>query len=180
VSNRQRKLRRKQTAAAPRVPKAADEAKVVKVAADEPRPKEPADRDGYVWLARKRKWMTPALIGAGFHYRDLVRAASPGAVKSCIEGLGGAGGGQTLGLPFGGQFSDSAAQLELFVIRSFTFGNQADLVTVMDGVCGVGHTLRYLAGGDHHRAAELETALRIALDLLANARAEKLRPKKAA
>jgi hypothetical protein len=48
---------------------------------------------------------------------------------------------------------------------------QVDMLTVMDGVCGQGYTLRYLAGGDKHRAAELLVALRLALDMLVAYRA---------
>lgn len=178
LSNRQRRELRKQAPTAPRLPKADASAKVVKVAPAE-KAAEPANRDGLVWLAKKKRLTIPQ-IGAGFYYRDLFRTASPGSVKSCVEGLGGVGGGHVASLPFGGQYTDSAAQLELFVIRSLTFADQPDLVTAMDGVCGVGHTLRYLAGGDRHRADQLEVALRIALDLLTSVRAAKLKAAKRA
>jgi hypothetical protein len=84
---------------------------------------------------------------------------------------GGAGKGSPVGL--GGSFDDADKKLQLWVIRNHTLGGQGDLITVMDGVCGQGWTLRYLAGGNQVRAAELEQALRIALDLMVGVRRAK-------
>lgn len=177
ISNRQRKAAKRTSPTAPRMPKATDAEKVVKVAAParDARTQEPADRDGLLWLVRKKR-LTTLQIGAGIYYRDLFRAAAPGIMKSCLDGAEGGGvynAGKGGGLPFEGEYLDGDAQLQLFVIRSLTLGEQPDLVTVMDGVCGIGHTVRYLAGGDQLRAAQLEAALRIALDLVVAVRAAK-------
>lgn len=139
-------------------------------------PDEPPTRDGLAWLVDpKRKVISRPQCREGIYYRDLFRVAEPGAmIQSSIESLGmGGGSGRGGGVMLGGSYEDAAAKLELFVIRKFLFGDQEDLITAMDGVCGQGWTLRYLAGGDHHRAKELETALRIALDLMLNNRKAK-------
>jgi hypothetical protein len=134
------------------------------------------DRDGLMWLVdKRRRRITQAQCREGLHYRDLFRVVEPGAaIKSSIESLGmGGGGGKGSPVALGGSFEDSQAKLELHVIREHLFGGQEDLKTVMDGVCGHGWTLRYLAGRNQMRAAELEQALRIALDLMVGNRALK-------
>ena len=55
---------------------------------------------------------------------------------------------------------------ELFVIRHQILAGQYDMLTALDGVCGVGHTLREL-GKTQARAIALEQALMCALDLIA-------------
>jgi hypothetical protein len=164
VSNRVRKLRVKALPAAPRYPQGDATVRVAKVV-PEAAPPEPIDRDGLVWLHKKKR-LTAAQAMKGFQYRDLFRQAREGgAIPSNIP-TGRVGGGQTASLPFSGGFSESAAKLALFVVRWNVLLGQSDLLTVMDGVCGVGHTVRYLAGGEQLRAAQLEAALRIALDMM--------------
>jgi hypothetical protein len=172
LSNRQRKHRAKAAPAAPRHPKAVDEAKVVRVAKVKDAG-EPIDRDGLIWPYKKKR-ITAAQAKEGFHYRDLFRSAAGGEapIPSNIP-TGKVGGGQQGGLPFSDGFNDAAAKLALFVVRWHVLLGQADLLLVMDGVCGVGHTVRYLAGGNQVRAAQLEAALRIALDMMSAARKAK-------
>lgn len=150
--------------------------KVVRVS-NEPKQPEPSDKDGLLWLYKKKRLTQPQLAAA-FHYRDLFRreSASGGTLKSFLDVSAGGGvynGGNGGGLPLGGQYTDAQAKLELFVIRELTLGKQEDLLIVMNGVCGVGHTVRYLAGNNQLRASELEAALRIALDLLVKVRRDK-------
>lgn len=152
--------------------------RVVRVAREKAQP-EPADRDGLVWLAKKGK-LTKAQARAGFHYRDLVRAAPAGGLKVVDLCGAGGGGGMGGGLPLGGSFGDQQAALELFVIRNFTLGKEPDMILVMDGVCGMCHTVRYLAGNDQLRSHELLAALRIALNLLIEATSAKEAAKRAA
>jgi hypothetical protein len=163
LSNRERKALKKATPAKPRRPKAEGVAR-----APRPKPKdEPAKEDGLLWLTRKG-WLTPKQGAKGLRYRDLVRAAPDGSIK--VVDLEGAGGGGTGGgLPFGGNFSDGQAALELYVIRHMLLQGQPDLLLVMEGVCARGHTPRALAGGNQYRAHELISALRIALDMLISA-----------
>lgn len=167
LSNADRKKLRKATPAKPRVVASA-EAHVVRVAA-EPPPKIEQDRDGFVFLSRKR--LSPAQVKAGIYYRDLFRfvALYTGAdVKDSIERLmtsgGGAGGGVVLN---GTSFTASAARAELFRLRWVVSGGQVDVLSALDGVCGIGHTLLFLAGGKRQREEQLMQSLRIGLDLVA-------------
>lgn len=150
--------------------------KVVRVAR-EPRPVEPSDRDGLLWLAKKKRLTTPQ-VGAGLYVRGLFRRdqASGVSLKSSLDVSAAAGVyncGKGGGLPLGGDYTDAQAKLELFVVRELTLGKQPDLLLVVDGVCGLGHTVRFLAGNNQLRAAELEASLRIALDLIAKSRRDK-------
>lgn len=131
---------------------------------------EPADRDGLVWL-RQHKRLSGAQAQIGLAYRELFRhvvdmggAPLGSNLEALLAGGGGSGGG-AIG-PGGGVYVAAAARAELFRVRWIVLGGQIDLHTVMDGVCGLAHTVRYLAGGNQVRAAQLEAALRIALDLL--------------
>lgn len=128
---------------------------------------EPNDKDGVEWLHKKKR-LSFVQAQKALWYRELMKRGSMGAsIKSCLASAeSGGGGSNNGGLPMGGSYVDSAAQLELFVVRSMILHNEPDLLTVMDGVCGLGHTVRYLAGGDQLRAAQLEAALRIALNML--------------
>lgn len=167
----------------PKPPAKAKPEKVVRIST-EPKPQDPTEKDGLLWLAKKKRLTQPQLA-AGFYYRDLYRnaEAGDGSLKSCLDVSAGGGvynGGRGGGLPFGGEYSNGEARLQLFVIRSLIFGEQDDLVTVMDGVCGLRHTVRYLAGGDQLRSSQLEAALRIALDLLVKVRRDKEAAKRAA
>lgn len=165
LSNRARRIVKKAQPAAPRNPPGDATVRVSK----EPPPPEPTDRDGLLWEARKSRLTKPQLR-EGLHYRALIRAPAAGAAKvSDLLAIGGGGGGSMLG----GSYGDAAAQLELFVIRAHLLGNEPDLILVMDGVCGMGHTLRYLAAGKQVRAHELMSALRIALNLMVASRVAK-------
>lgn len=164
LSNRDRKTIRKARATKPRTPRGE---KVVRVAA-EPTPADPTDRDGLAWLARKQR-ISAAQAKAGLAYRDLFRHVVDfgGAdVGSCVERLKTAGRGGAYVAPNGSAYTAGQARAELFRLRWVVMGGQADLQIALDGVCGVGHTLDYLAGGNRQRREQLGTALRIGLDLL--------------
>lgn len=171
LSNRDRKKLKKQKPAKPRTPRGDA---TVNVAAEPPAP-DLNDRDGLVWLAGKQR-VTAAQAKVGFSYRDLFRHVIDfgGAdVGSCIERLKTAGKGKVATSPSGGVYTASQARAELFRLRWVVLGGQSDLHTVLDGVCGVGHTLDYLASGNRQRREQLGVALRIGLDLLvADARAK--------
>lgn len=130
------------------------------------KPVEPSIKDGLIWLHKKRR-LSDAQVLEGFRYRDLFREVSGVSIKSGLEAMGMGGGGSVGGgLPGNALYGDAAKQLELFVIQWNVLQGQNELLTVMNGVCGLGHTVRYLAGDNQLRAAELEAALRIALDML--------------
>lgn len=169
ISNKQRRVLGKQNIPVSRRPAAEP---IVKVAA-KPAP-EPKERDGLLWLAKKKR-LSSAQLGEALHYRRLFRSLAPGgSTPSCLGSLGmGGRGGAGSGVLMEGDYGDAAAQLELMVLRSHVLQGQVDLLTVMDGVCGLGHTVRYLGGGDQLRPVQLEAALRIALDMLVTNRRAK-------
>lgn len=128
--------------------------------------KEPelSERDGLLWLVKKRRLSLPRLRAAQA-YRELYRTAmtEDGALKSCLEVAG--GGGERVGMPGAAPISLLAAKRALFLIRHKVLGGQADMLSVMDGVCGAGRTLRELGKGDRGAGA-LEAVLMVALDLV--------------
>lgn len=132
------------------------------------KPKAQEPRDGLAWLIKKGR-LTLAQAREALLYREGFRDAGEVAMRSSLEV--GVCGGQPSGLPNAAVFAMTKARQELALSRYKVLRGQVDMLTVMDGVCGHGYTLRHLAGGDHHRAAELEVALRIALDVLVAYRA---------
>lgn len=130
---------------------------------------EPADRDGLDWLARKGR-LSPARRAAADYYRSVLRDAGDEVIKSCLNVT--VGGPGVPGAVEAGAAGTADAKRELFRLRWVVLGGQADLHTVMDGVCGAGHTLRQLAGEGSddqvkQRAKVLEAILMVALDLVA-------------
>lgn len=122
-----------------------------------------ADRDGLQWLIEKRR-ITPSQHRAALSYRTAFRETDGATISSCLGALDRV---DTSAVGFGYiMASHVTAQRTLFVLRYHVLLGQSDMLTVMDGVVGVGHTLRYLAGGDGHRAKALELILRVSLDLL--------------
>lgn len=157
---------RKTTPAKPRI--VAGDPTVHVAAPAEPEP-DLSDRDGLVWMAQKQR-ITHSQSKAGLAYRDLFRHVIDfgGAdLGSCIERLKTAGGGKIATSPTGGIYTASAARAELFRLRWVVVGGQVDVLTALDGICGIGHTLGYLAGGNRQRKEQLMQALRIGLDQLA-------------
>lgn len=133
-----------------------------------------SEKDGLMWLIKKNRLKAPQVREALF-YSDLVRAAPAGALK--VSDLTSVGGGSGTGGIIGGEYGDSAAALQLYVIRQHVLGGEMggenDLLIVMDGVCGRRQTVRALAGGDQYRSHELLAALRIALNLMVAVRQAK-------
>lgn len=127
-------------------------------------PKE--DEDGLKRLAAKGK-LTPFRLAQAAYYREQGRMADTagGGVKSCLNiGIGGGAAGQVVGdLPLAAAVD---AKRQLFQMRFVALGGQSDLLTVMDGVCIRRQTTIALAGGNRHRALELERLLIIACDLI--------------
>lgn len=138
---------------------------VAKAVAESSEKAELEDYDGLDWLVRKKR-LSHAQGLKGYDYRRLFRRALPGAPIKSNFGMELGGGAFGSGLPNVEEYGDASAKLDLFVIRWNVLLGQADLLTVMNGVCGIGHTVRMLAGGNQLRAAQLEAALRIALDLM--------------
>jgi hypothetical protein len=162
LSNRERAKIRKATPRAPRVAKGEAVVKVGRPAvANDP---EMDGRDGLLWLGQKRR-LTAEQLQAAFRYRDRVRDAEPVSIRCALDGDG-AGSDPSTRSP-SPVLSLTSAKRELFVIRWQVLRGEADMLTVMDGVCGAGHTLRYLAGGSQRRAADLEAILKVALNLVA-------------
>jgi hypothetical protein len=136
------------------------------------------DRDGLDWLQRKGKLTLRQRLAAEL-YRKAYREAGDLSVKSSlniVEGGPGAGGGGMAHAAAG----TATAKRALFVLRWQVLGGQLDLLTVCDGICGLGHTPRSLAGGDgtdrtKRRQAVLEAVLMVALDLIAKAQDERVK-----
>lgn len=132
-------------------------------------PKTEVREDGLVWVIQKKKIKPHHIVQARL-YRSLHRMAdlSGGVLKSCLDvGVGGgSNGAMMITEAFLQQAEITAATRRLFVIRMIVLAGQPELLTAMDGICGVGHTPMALAGGNGHRAKELETLLRVGLDLM--------------
>jgi hypothetical protein len=126
-------------------------------------------RDGLIWLKQKGR-LVAEQISAALWVSDLIRDAGDVALRSCLDDTGG-GGSATARSP-SPLVSQTSARRELLVVRWVVLRGQADMILVVDGVCGARHTLRYLAGGDKHRARDLEVALKLALDQIAAFRKE--------
>ena len=136
----------------------------VRLAAPPPKVEE-VQRDGLEWLIKRRKAkVTPARQGAAWFYRDAFRAVGGVPIASTLGSL---------------DRVDSSARTPpmihcldasstLFILRSKVLCGQDDMLTVMDGVIGLGHTLRALAGGDDRLAGAMEQVLYVALDLVEN------------
>lgn len=168
LSNRERKVLRKQRAPAPRYPKAGEDAKVVRVSVEPPAA---VVRDGLIWLQRKGGF-GPAQVREALAYRAAFTDAGELSMKSCLDVREGGHGAAGPGMYFdAGVVSMTTARRFLWVARFTVLRGQVDLLTVMDGICGQGWTARDLAGGDKHRARDLEVVLRVALDLMVAHRA---------
>ena len=125
----------------------------------------PQDRDGLLWLIKKRR-LTATQIATAKQWRDAVRDAGGVSIRSCIDDSS-TGGGSAPWLRLQAAYVASAASKTwLEQMRHDVLRGQVDMLTVMDGVCGAGRTLRELAGGNDRRAGELEAVLRVALDVL--------------
>lgn len=159
LSNRQRKALKKKTPAKPRVTPV-EGAAVVKTAAKEA----PVEkRDGLEWLVSKRR-ISEAQFAEGMRYRALFRDGGPVSMRSCLDMGAGGGAAGPKGYADDVVVASTAARQELDLIRGAVLRGQAEMLAVMDGVCGLGWTVRALAGGDQGRARELEALLRAALD----------------
>lgn len=132
-----------------------------KIAKADPPPK---DRDGLLWLIKKRR-LTPEQQRTAMTWRNAVRDATGVSIKSCIDVTAG-GGGASWDRLQAAYVASTAAQMWLDEQRRTVLRGQVDMLTVLDGVCGAGQTLRELAGGDDRRAQVLEGILNVALDLV--------------
>jgi hypothetical protein len=133
--------------------------------AGEARVKEdPGPKDGLEWLIKKKR-IDRAQAAAAYRLRLGFRDDGGGVegVVSCLE-IGG-GGGSSDGVQHRLAAVTDARREYLLVIGQVLWG-EPQMVAVVDGVCGRGYTLRYLAGQDRHRADELEAVLKAALSLV--------------
>lgn len=124
----------------------------------------PQDRDGLLWLIKKKRLNT-AQIQVAKTWRDAVRDAGGVSIRSCIDDTATGSGGPAWQRLQAAVAAASASKAWLEHMRQDILCGQIDMLTVMDGVCGAGRTLRELAGGNDRRAGELEAVLRVALDL---------------
>jgi hypothetical protein len=124
---------------------------------------EETPRDGLAWLLKKKR-ISAEQARAGLRYRAGFRedGGEVMGVGSCLEvSLGGSGDGKEMKL-----VATSDARREYLLIVGSVLWHDAQLVAVMDGICGHGYTPRYLAGGKQVEALEVETALKVALNLV--------------
>lgn len=140
--------------------------RVVAAAAGETPPREDlGPKDGLLWLIKKKRLDRFQVAEA--HRLRLGFREDGGEVEgivSCLEVAGGGSGGG------GGQELRTVAMTDarrdyLLVVGQVLWG-EPQMVAVVDGVCGRGYTLRYLAGGQQAKALELEATLRVALSLV--------------
>lgn len=124
------------------------------------------DRDGLLWLRKKRR-ISARRFDACTEYRIHYREPEEGAMKSCLDDS--PHGSGTGGNPADGYNAGKIdAKRKLFELRFVALRGHPEMIAVMDGIAGGGLTTREMAGGDKHRAAELETVLGVAADLIAN------------
>ena len=114
-------------------------------------------RDGLLWLVEKRR-INAAQRMAGERYRGHYELIHSGGLKSCIADT--IGGGDP-------SAAIAAARRHLDEARRKGLVSDNTLIWLADEVAGKGTTLREIAAGDKHRAADLETELGVALRLLA-------------
>jgi hypothetical protein len=125
----------------------------------------PQDRDGLLWLIKKKR-LSVAQTQMAKTWRDAVRDAGGVSIRSCIDDTARGSGGPAWQRLQAAYVAQTASTMWLEKMRRDVLRGQTDMLTVLDGVCGTGHTLRELAGGNDRRAGELEAVLRVALDLL--------------
>jgi len=126
---------------------------------------------GLEWLLKKGR-ITERQKAAGEAYGAVFRrAGSAPQIGSTLEVQPGCGSaaGPSLGLVLRQAAGRLRAEEELAGLRDRLFG-QSDLVTVCDLVCGQELTPRE-AGGGEREAGRVEAVLKVALDILAMARA---------
>jgi hypothetical protein len=156
LSNRQRKLVKK---AIPKAPRGAEKPRIVN--------QEPpiVIRDGLDWLKRKKRLKDPRRIKAADLYRKAYREAGDVSIPSCLGTLDRVDHGAVAGFVAVAREDGKRLLLHLRnIVRA-----QPDLLTALDGICGIGWTPLELAGGNDRRARNLETALYIGLDQIADA-----------
>ncbi len=120
-------------------------------------------RDGLLWLVEKRR-INAAQRMAGERYRADYADLHHGGMKSCLDDMPGARFVSTELLP---TLQHASARESLNLARRKGLANDNTLIWLADEVAGKGTTLREIAAGDKHRAADLETELGVALRLLA-------------
>ena len=120
-------------------------------------------RDGLLWLVEKRR-INAAQRMAGERYRSDYAAIHETGFKSCLNDSPGARFVSTELLP---TLQHASARESLNLARRHGLVNDNTLIWLADEVAGKGTTLREIAAGDKHRAADLETELGVALRLLA-------------
>jgi hypothetical protein len=126
---------------------------------------------GLEWLAQKGR-ITERQKAAGESYGACFRragSAPPLGSTLEVQPSGGLAAGPSLGLVLKQAAGRLKAEEELTALRARLFG-QSDLVTVCDLICGEELTPREAGGGDRD-AGRIEAVLKVALDILAMARA---------
>lgn len=162
LSNKERAEARKRTPKVARHP--ARPGEPIKVSAA-PKPEPADDRDGLLWLVKKRR-IKGDRQKAAMAYRAAFRDASGPTIKSALDFSGGFGRGSGTDFQHAAAVGSAHAKRALFALRWNVLSGQDDMLIVMDGVCGIGQSLRTLAGGDSRKAMALEAVLMVALDLI--------------
>jgi hypothetical protein len=130
---------------------------------------QPKERKGLEWLLHKKR-ITPKQFWAGTEYGNLYRAVAANGLeplRSCINDERGGGGGTSGKIP-GMSFADTnldnaerLAELHTVALRSET-----NMIATLAAICGKQFTPREITT-DHAETVEIETCLRLALNLLA-------------
>ncbi len=133
------------------------------------RAEEHAPRDGLSWLADKNK-ITRRQLRAGREYGLLARTAEiagDASIPSSIrdnDAIAGGAGAALADLTGGEWIAECRARLAL---ARAVVGHLAEYIAVLDLVCGRGTRLTEIPGITEKEVRQLETTLRVALDLLA-------------
>lgn len=135
------------------------------------KPLPPKERKGLEWLLHKKR-ITPRQFWAGTEYGNLYRlvaASGQEPLRSCIgDSSGGSGGdpdkGKIPGMSFAEYNLDARGRLtdcHVLALRS-----EPNMIATLAAVCGKQLTPREITT-DHAETVEIETTLRLALNLLA-------------
>ncbi|PLR28136.1 hypothetical protein SGCZBJ_03770 [Caulobacter zeae] len=123
----------------------------------------PSTRDGFLWLVKKGR-VTPHRRDAGQRYGELYARARGDSIKSALnDNVGGRAGDSPADARLRAVFDLDAANLHIYRAMGEAHGRR--LVALLEAVCGIGTTLREVAGGDDRKAAILEADLMTALDM---------------
>jgi hypothetical protein len=132
----------------------------------------PRERTGLEWLLHKKR-ITARQFWAGTEYGNLYRSVARNGeepLRSCIgDHAGGAGSTGDAGKVPGMSFADNDldAQQRLTACHVSALSSEANMIATCAAVCGRQLTPREITA-EHTETVEIETTLRLALNLLAD------------